>query len=247
MYMKVNLKHILGIGSVFFAGLLLSSCEKSFDEKTTQDRNIGDQSGVVQVYIATVGAARNYVYVDGIPQNGSSLSAGSVFPSVGYGFVVPMGQRVFQVRDTLRTTTQVPISFDNVLEWGKNYTIFTFDTITAVKQRTVVTTITIPQDTSCRVRFAHFAYSTAAMPNVDVYSFKRMGNIFTNVSPTSIGNYIAFPSRLSDTLQVREAGTSTVLAQLNGFLGTDKRSYTLIYRGSHRVSTGRSLNSFVNY
>lgn len=247
MYMKLNLKHILGIGAVFFAGLLFTACEKTFDEKTTQDRNITDQSGVVQVYIATVGAARNYIYVDGIPQNGAALSAGSVFPAAGYGFVVPMGQRVFQIRDTLRTTTQLPISFDNVLEWGKNYTIFTFDTITAVKQRTVATTISIPEDTSCRVRFAHFAYSTSAMPNVDIYSFKRMGNVFTNVSPTSVSSYIAFPSRLNDTLQVREAGTATVLAQLNGFLGTDKRSYTLIYRGSHRVSTARFLSSFVNY
>ncbi|MBU3743935.1 MAG: hypothetical protein FGM61_05210 [Sediminibacterium sp.] len=69
----------------------------------------------------------------------------------------------------------------------------------------------------------------------------------TNISPTAVSSYISFPSRLNDTLQVREAGTSTVLAQLNGFLGTDKRSYTLIYRGSHRVSTARFLSSFVNY
>lgn len=245
--MKSIVTYITGFIGVIFSGIFFTSCEKSFDEKTVQDRNIGDQSGVVQVYIATVGAARNYVYVDGIPQNGSALSAGSVFPSVGYGFVVPMGQRLFQIRDTLRTTTQLPITFDNVLEWGKNYTIFTFDTITAVKQRTVTTTITIPEDTSCRVRFAHFAFSTAAMPNVDVYSFKRMGNVFTNVSPTSVSSFIGFPSRLNDTLQVREAGTTNVLAQLNGFLGTDKRSYTLIYRGSHRVSTARFLSSFVNY
>lgn len=245
--MKSIVTYIFAFIALIFSGVSFSSCEKRFDEKTIQDRNIGDQSGVVQVYIATVGAARNYVYVDGIPQNGSALSAGSVFPSVGYGFVVPMGQRIFQIRDTLRTTTQVPLSFDNVLEWGKNYTIFTFDTITAVKQRTVTTAITIPEDTSCRIRFAHFAFSTAAMPNVDIYSFKRMGNVFTNVSPTSVSNFVAFPSRLNDTLQVREAGTANVLAQLNGFLGTDKRSYTLVYRGSHRVSTARFLSSFVNY
>lgn len=243
--MKSNLKYTLGLLTLVVT--LLTSCEKTFDEKLAQDKNIGDQSGIVQLYIATVGATRNYIYVDGVPQNGAALTAGSVFPTVGYGFVVPMGQRVFQVRDTLRTSTQVPISFDNIMEWGKNYTIFTYDTITAVKQKTVTTTITIPSDTSCMVRFAHFAYSSAAVPNIDIYSFKRMGNVMTNLSPTAVSSYISFPSRLNDTLQVREAGTSTVLAQLNGFLGTDKRSYTLIYRGSHRVSTARFLSSFVNY
>jgi len=244
--MKVNTKYILSFGVLLLTGIVLVSCEKSFDEKIVQQRDLSATS-VAQVYVATVGASRNYVYVDGKPQNGAALSSGSVFPTTGYGFFVPAGQRSFLVRDTLTLTTQVPLSFANVMNGGKNYTIFTYDTISAVKQKTVETAITIPTDTTCRIRFAHFAYSPILMPNVDIYSFKRMANVFTNVNPTDVSGFIPFASRLSDTLQVRETGTANVLAQLNGFFGTEKRSYTLVYRGSHRGPTARFLSSFVNY
>lgn len=245
--MKLIKHNILGIGFLLVTGIVLVSCEKSFDEKTTQQSDLSATS-VVQLYVATVGASRNYIYVDGKPQNGSSISSGGVFPSTAYGFFVPSGYRAFLVRDTLSTSTQVPLSFANIFGGGKNYTVFTYDTITAVKQKTVETSITIPADTTCRVRFAHFAYSPNLMPNVDIYSFKRMANVFSNISPTDVSGFVPFASRLNDTLQVRETGTATVLAQLNGFTGTEKRSYTLVYRGSHRgASTARFLSSFVNY
>jgi hypothetical protein len=186
--------------------------------------------------------------VDGRPQNGAGLSSGGVFPTTGYGFMVPSGSRAFLLRDTLSTTTQVPLSFANILDRGKNYTIFAYDTISAVKQKTVVTDIVVPTDTTCRVRFAHFAYSPTLMPNIDLYSFKRAGNVVTNIAPTDVSTYVPFASALNDTLQVREAGTTNVLAQLNGFFPTQKRSYTLVYRGTHRgAATVRFLSSFVNY
>jgi len=245
--MKLIKQYSLGIGMLLLTGIVLVSCTKSFDEKTVQQRDLTANS-IVQVYVATVGASRNYVYVDGKPLNGAALSSGSVFPTTGYGSMVPAGLRAFLLRDTLSTTTQVPLSFANVMSGSKNYTVFAYDTITAVKQKTVETTITIPSDSTCRVRFAHFAYSPILMPNVDIYSFRRMANVFTNVNPTDVSGFIPFESRLTDTLQVRETGTTNVLAQLNGFFGTEKRSYTLIYRGSHRgAATARFLSSFVNY
>lgn len=244
--MKRIKQYSLGLGLLMLVGIVLVSCEKSFDEKTVQQRD-SSATSMVQFYVATVGASRNYVYVDGKPLNGAALSSGSLFPSTAYGSMVQSGQRAFLVRDTLSTTTQVPLSFANVLSGNRNYTVFTYDTISAVKQKTVETTITIPTDSTCRIRFAHFAYSPILMPNVDLYSFKRMANVFTNVNPTDVSGYIPFASRLSDTLQVRETGTTNVLAQLNGFVGTEKRSYTMIYRGSHRGPTARFLSSFVNY
>jgi len=225
---------------------MLTACTKTFDEKTPGNYGYSDASNV-QLYMATVGASRNYIYVDGKPQNGAALSSGNVFPATGYGFRVPAGSRAFLLRDTLSTTTQVPLSFANILANNKNYTVFSFDTITAVKQKTVETIIVVPTDTTCRVRVAHFAYSPTMMPNVDLYSFKRAGNVISNVSPTDVSSFVSFASKLNDTLQVREAGTTNVLAQLNGFLPTEKRSYTLVYRGSHRGPTARFLSSFVNY
>ena len=245
--MKKNQQYILGIGLLAALAMTLVACEKSFDEKISLNSDTAGNT-VVQLYMATVGASRNYVYVDGRPQNGAALSSGSVFPTTGYGFMVPSGSRAFMLRDTLSTTTQVPISFANILDRGKNYTIFAYDTISAVKQKTVMTDIVVPTDTTCRVRFAHFAYSPTLMPNIDLYSFKRMANVISNVAPTDVSTFVPFASALNDTLQVREAGTANVLAQLNGFFPTQKRSYTLVYRGTHRgASTVRFLSSFVNY
>jgi hypothetical protein len=245
--MKKNKKYILGLVVIATLAITLVACEKSFDEKITLNNDNAGNS-IVQLYMATVGASRNYVYVDGRPQNGAALSSSSVFPATGFGFMVPSGSRAFLLRDTLSTSTQIPLSFANILDRGKNYTIFAYDTITAVKQKTVITDIVIPTDTTCRVRFAHFAYSPTLMPNIDLYSFKRVGNVISNIAPTDVSSFVPFASALNDTLQVREAGTTNVLAQLNGFLPTAKRSYTLIYRGTHRgATTVRFLSSFVNY
>ena len=245
--MKKFNTNILGLGLIATMAISLVSCEKSFDEKISLNSDTQGNS-IAQLFVATVGASRNYVYVDGKPQNGAALSSGSVFPTSGFGFMVPSGSRAFMLRDTLSTTTQVPLSFANILERGKNYTIFAYDTISAVKQKTVMTDIVVPADTTCRVRFAHFAYSPTLMPNVDLYSFKRMANVATNVSPTDVSGFVPFASRLSDTLQVREAGTTNVLAQLNGFFPIEKRSYTLVYRGSHRGAAAvRFLTAFANY
>lgn len=241
--MKQYFPAIIALG--ISAGLL-TACTKTFDEKTPGAYGFADASNV-QLYVATVGAARNYIYVDGKPQNGAAISSGTAFPATGYGFRVPVGSRAFLLRDTLTATTQTPLSFANIIAANKNYTIFSFDTITAVKQKTVETTITVPSDTTCRVRFANFAYSPIQMANVDLYSFKRASNVITNIAPTDVTGFFPFASALNDTLQVRETGTTNVLAQLNGFLPTQKRSYTLVFRGSYRGPTARFLSSFVNY
>ncbi|MEY3323971.1 MAG: hypothetical protein RLZ11_285, partial [Bacteroidota bacterium] len=55
--------------------LLLQSCQKSFDKKLAADYYTGTGS-TIQVFVGTVGASRNYIYVDGQPVNGSALSTG---------------------------------------------------------------------------------------------------------------------------------------------------------------------------
>jgi hypothetical protein len=82
--------------------VLLSSCQKSFDKKLAADYYTGSGS-TIQAFIGTVGASRNYVYVDGKPVNGSALTTGNVFPATGYGYGVTSGLRNMMVRDTLST------------------------------------------------------------------------------------------------------------------------------------------------
>jgi hypothetical protein len=111
-----------------------------------------------------------------------------------------------------------------------------YDTITSPKQKTVIDNIVTPQDTSMRIRFANFIYSPFAVPAVDVFSFNRNANLFTNVQVTDVTEFISYPSLLKvDTLYFRETGTLNQVAKftiLDGF--PEKRNYTLVYRGSHR-------------
>ena len=227
------------------------SCEKTFDEKLPTNNELGNTSNV-QVFIATVGAARNVVMVDGKRVSRPTLAAGSsfpiaVYPSVTSGtyFNVPGGLRQFQILDTLATTTQKPLSFSTNMDVNKVYTIFAYDTITNAKQLTVETNIEIPQDTSARLRFANFIHDANAVPPVDVYSTRQKKVIFSTINKTDVTGFITIPSLGTDTLYVREAGTANVMASFLSFSPTFKRSYTLVYRGSHRGVRATSI--FANY
>jgi hypothetical protein len=159
--------------------------------------------------------------------------------------MVPGGLHSFSIADTLATTTQRPLTFAATLDPGKHYTIFTYDTITAVKQKTVETKIEIPSDNTARLRFANFIHDVNAVPPVEVFSRKRNEVIFTNVNKTEVTEFIPYSSLVNDTLIIRATGSTTTLAQFNGFFPTQKRSYTLVYRGSHRGTKVATV--FANY
>lgn len=231
--------------------VLLSSCQKSFDKKLAADYYTGSGS-TIQAFIGTVGASRNYVYVDGKPVNGSALTTGNVFPATGYGYGVTSGLRNMMVRDTLSTTTQPQLSFAQNFEIGGNYTVFTYDTITDPKQKTVTTKVVIPTDTTCRVRFANFAYNGLAVtPAVDIVSLGKNEVVATNLQYTDVTEFVVHPTRIgTEAFQVRLAGTSTVLATSTISTLIPQRSYTVVYRGSHRATSGTSIRAvsvFLNY
>lgn len=224
-------------GNALLLSLLLQACTKESPTSLTTESNFNNSS-LIRVFVATVNASRNYIYVDGQPLNGSALTSGSMFPAAGvYAARVQPGEKAFLLRDTLTATTQVPLSFAENLQVARNYTIFTYDTITSPKQKTVETRYEIPADTSCRLRFANFIYNPNAVPAIDIFSFTRNANIFTNVPVTGVTDFIAYPTNLApDTLYIRETGSATniIKVAISGSTLNDKRSYTLVYRGSHR-------------
>ena len=232
-FIKIYAPGIIGLFSV---GLVIS-CTKSFDEKTVQQTDFSNSS-LIRVFLATVNASRNYVYVDTKPITGAAIASGGTFPSTGaaYAASIPAGVRAFLIRDTLGTSTQVPLSFAENMQVGKNYSIFMYDTITAPKQKTVETNYVIPADNSCRIRFANFIYNPAIVPAIDVFSFNKNTNIFTNVAVTDVTSFISYPTDVAtDTLYFRETGTTTNILKFPvGGTFTAKRSYIFLYRGSHR-------------
>jgi len=241
--MKVT--HILRTcGALLTLVIMAMSCVKETGKEIAKEENNFSNKALVQVFNATVSSTRTYVYVDGAPVTGAALTYGNVFPSSAYSFNVAGGLRAFLIKDTLSTSTQKPITFAENFDAGKNYTIFMYDTTPSAKQLTIQSDIIIPSDTTARVRFANFIHNSAAVPAVDVFSKLRNENIFTNVLKTEATGYISYASAVGDTLIIRETGTMNQMAVLNGFNPTRKRSYTLIYRGSHRGT--RVLSAFAN-
>jgi len=240
---------ILNLGIVAASSLYLS-CNKETPLLASISPDLG-KSATVQVFSATVRATRNYVYVDGAPVSGSTLVYGGVFPSTAYAFKVDAGSRTFLIKDTLPATTQTPITFSQSMEAGKSYTIFTYDTITSVKQTTVLNNIVVPTDTTCRLRFANFIYNTTPVANVDVYSYRRIPGtpvfvagapvlttstpVFNNIATTSVTDFIPYAAGQTDTLYVYATGTTAPLLvkQLVPSL-VQTRSYTSCYNGSYK-------------
>jgi len=243
--MKLN-KIITLLIVVAASSLTFLSCTREAPLTASAETGIGDKA-TVQAFGATVKAARNYVYVDGIQISGGVFALGGVFPATAYASKIDAGARQFLIKDTAAVTTQVPLSFSEILESGKSYTIFTYDTTTSIKQKTVLNNIIIPADTTCMLRFANFIYNTTALPNVDVYSLKR-GNtiVFNNVSTTGVTNYIPYAAGQTDVLTVYATGTTTpVLATITVPSLVQTRSYTAAYTGSYQGTKVTSV--FVNY
>jgi hypothetical protein len=258
-----SLKLILAV----VGGLMLmafASCVKKVGKEAAKEQTDFRNNAFIQVYNATLGSSRNYVYVDAAAITGAALAYGGTFPSTPANFTLTAGFRELLIKDTLSTSTQAQQSFAETFQASNNYTIFTYDTSIAAKHKTVRNDIVVPTDTTSRIRFANFVYSPNPVPAVDIFSKRRNANVFTNVPVTEVTDYIPFDSRNSDTLIVRIAGSGTDL--LNRVVSgtppvttfvpvqliltpTRLRSYTVIFRGGWRTdlssaATVRTLSLF---
>lgn len=223
---------------------VLVSCSRDIPHVAESDSNLSNDA-TVQVFSATIKAARNYVYIDGTPVSGAAFAYQGVFPGTAPGFVVRPGMHAVSIKDTLGTSTQAALNYSQLFEAGKSYTIFTYDTITAIKQTTVVNKITVPTDTTSMLRFANLFYSTAAVPAVDVYSYRRGAIVFTNVAGGQVTDFIPYASQLTDTLYVYPTGATAPLL-VKSFVTslTPQRSYTSVFNGSN--SSPKAVTTFVS-
>jgi len=247
---------------LILSGLLITACDRNPEWIMEENKNISGQA-TVKVHNNIVNAVRNIVTVDNVPVTGSTVvmfyfttNGPASFPNTVYGFAVNGGSRSITIKDTASTTTQVPLTFSGNFEAGKNYTIFTYDSVTRPKYKLVETPIVIPaDDTTARLRFANMITFPTAPPNVDIYSVKKKANIFTNIAVGTITDYIPFRSAVTDTLYVRTTGSTTNLTLLNTssqmtLTPTAKRSYTVIFRGTYGSTaspSGRELRLFTDY
>jgi hypothetical protein len=232
MKSSINIRTLISVVTAIF---LLVACQKEYDPIAKENRNLGN-AAFVKFHNGIVNSNRTYLYADLVPLNGATIAYGSAFPSLSPSYLaINAGKRSIAIRDTLFPTPQYPIVFDAQLDAGSYYTIFAYDSLNAPKQKMVKDNLEAFGDTTSRVRFANFPFSTAAMPNVDIFSQKRQANVFTNIAPTAVTDFVPYASGLNDTLYVRATGTTTNLTQ-GTLLPTARRSYTVIFRGGYRVT-----------
>jgi hypothetical protein len=175
-----------------------------------------------------------------------------VFPSSSNYVVVPPGNHTFYfVMNRFTAGAFAPVTGDTVfkttanLEASKKYSVFLVDT---VQKPGVVVNEDIyvdPPKGRFKVRYANLVANVNEI--VDVYSTRQGKVIFSNIHYKKITNYDEYPVyELSDTLQIRLAGTTTVRETFNGFSPTAQGVYTLMSRGKTGV-TGRtpSIASFL--
>ncbi len=252
---------MLSLGVIGASSLFMSCAKTKLVKQAPIDNNFSNRASV-QVFDATLGSAKNYVYVDGSPVTGIVFAYSNTFPSTPSDFSVTAGTRQFLIKDTSTITAQAPMSFAEFFQSPNNYTIFMYDTSTAAKHKTVQNNILIPSDTTSRIRFANFAYSPTPIPAFDVYSADLQTNVFTNVNTTDVTNYIPYLSNRNDTLYLRLTGTTTnILNRTNLTGGTAPiqiivnpirlRNYTLVLRGGWRTdlttaATFRTFSFFSN-
>lgn len=259
------LKNIFLALAVIAILILVDACRKPYSYIQNVDTDLSNNSSTAQIFGACARMARNYAYVDGKQVSGSTLAFGGVFPGAAYSITLTPGAHSILLKDTLSTTLQVPVTYSQVFDLGKFYTLFLYDTTASPKVLAVKNDIIIPLDTSCRLRFANFIYNPTPVANVDVYAFRNIpgtpvfaagnpvltGNtpIFTNIATNTVTDFIPFASLRTDTLYVVATGTTTpiIAKQLVQSL-TPTRSYTSAYIGSFRsAATGKSVTTFATY
>lgn len=230
--------------------IIAVSCKKEFKKMVVENTAIQDKA-FIKLFNNTVSSQRNYMYVDNVPVTGSLLAYGGTFPSTAYASALTPGNHTILIKDTVTTSTQPPLSFTANLVAGKNYSVFTYDTVNSIKHVLTEDEIVKPTDTTSRLRFTNLIFSKTALPNVDLYSVATGKNIFTNVALAQVTGFVPYASKRTDTLYVRATGTTTNLTPLFTINPTINRSYTVIYRGRYQTTTGtvmpRTLTLVSNY
>ncbi|MBO9619453.1 MAG: DUF4397 domain-containing protein, partial [Niabella sp.] len=120
------------------------------------------------------------------------------------------------------------------------------------KQLVVVNNITVPADTTCRVRFANFLYKVPGVSNVDVYSYK-MGlstPVFKNIAYAQVTDFMPYPTGSTDTIYVYPTGMTTpLIIKTAVIVNAVQRNYTAVLNNSYSSTNKKSnlLSFFATY
>lgn len=207
------------------------------------------------------GADSFNVYMNNTKISGSFLTYGLLYPTATnlYAAVPPGAQAIRLTVNGVLTPDSITLAATNKsLEAGSYYSFIITDEAAGTnesRQMWLKDNFALTDTSNFTIRFVHAVLNDPGA--VDVYSFRRASNIFTNISPAKATAFLSLPYDLAtDTFYVRPTGTLTDIAKLTVSTGSPGanttnrgRAHTLLYRGHFGVTTGtkaRSLTIFAN-
>jgi hypothetical protein len=223
---------------------------------------INGTAAAVTATNGTVSGTGFRITMDGNKLNGAQNTAantntliwGGVYPptSGAYAFLPPGLHNFKFIMNRITSGAFAPITGDEVFNTslalvpGKKYSMFIADPYGPPGVYTIEDNFKEPSLDKYGVRFINLCADAAS--RFDVTSARLGQVLFSNVGYKEMKDFIYLPTNtITDTLYLRNAGTTTVVAQLPGFNGRSQRVYTLYARGKTGVS-GRepSITSYTN-
>lgn len=195
--------------------LLLVGCSDDDDNPSTPQA----QSANVKVVHASPDAPGVDLLVDDNVA-GSNLT----FPNnTGY-LQVEEGTRNIKVNVSGTSTTV--IEADLPIEGDKNYSVFAVDAVANISPLVIEDDLTSPASGNAHVRFIHLSPDA---PAVDITTTDG-SVVFGNYAFKQYSAFTPLPAASYD-LQVRLAGTDTVVLELSGIAVSDGNIYTVFAKG----------------
>jgi hypothetical protein len=219
------------LGLVAMSSMLVASCSDDDDNNPVSTGTTPTSSVLI------VHASPDAPGVDILVDDAGPAVSNLEFPTnTGY---VPLDAGTRNVKVNVTGTSTTVINADLALDPGQNYSVFAVNTVSDIEPLVLVDDLTAPASGKAHVRFVHLSPDA---PAVDIALANGGAVLFGNVafkeflgfSPLDAGTY---------DLEVRLAGTSTVVLPLPGITLEDGTIYTVFAKGLVSGSGNQALGA----
>ena len=251
---------ILTVGS-----LLLFACNKNDlneQHQGWQFHNTADaQVKFINAYTALTPSAATPasgpagdLFVNGVKVTATPVAYGSLYPALGGAFAACASGLVNIKAIVNRTGGNIAgdtLANGNYQLGPTTHSIILVDpnpnpTPLSPNLLVVGESVSMPAYGKYKIRFMNMIAGPA--DTLNLYSRRLGGNIGTSIVYKNLSPWVEMPvTSLSDTLELRKAGTTTSIINMNSFVGATSRSYTILARGNTSVSgRTRTLTSYIS-
>jgi hypothetical protein len=199
------------------------------------DNDANPMAPAAQARVMAVHASPNAPAVD-LLVDGAVAGTGLAFPNNTPYLNLPAGIRNVKVNVSGTTTTVIDANL--ALANGVNYTVFACDSVSKIGTVVLSDDLTAPAAGKAHVRFVHLSPDA---PAVDV-AVQGGPVLFANTAFKAASPFTPVDAGSYD-LEVRPAGSSTVVLPLNGIALQAGKIYTVFARGFLGGSGGEALGA----